>query len=112
MKLDEFLKSPVGKGAIMPGKDIIVGNLNYRLQILLKNKEIKVNIYTDKDFAYYHFLIPTESDDKENEYDVNFVAITGINPPKIAWLKLIGIAIAKHLISFGNNDIENAPDTP
>lgn len=70
MKLDEFLKSPVGKGAIMPGKDIIVGNLNYRLQILLKNKEIKVNIYTDKDFAYYHFLIPTESDDKENEYDV------------------------------------------
>lgn len=70
MKLDEFLKSPAGKGAIIPGKEMILSNLNYRLQILLKNKDIKVNIYTNKEFVYYHFLIPTESEEKENAYDV------------------------------------------
>lgn len=70
MKLDEFLKNPLGKGAIMPGRDLMVDNLNYRLQSLMKRKELKINIYTSGNDVFYHFLIPTESDYKENDYDV------------------------------------------
>ena len=70
MKLQEYLKNPTGKGAIIPGKDLILTNYDYRFQVLTKEKSIKLNIYTDKDVVYYHMLIPTEDDKRENLYDV------------------------------------------
>ena len=48
MKIKEFLNNPVGKGAIVPGKDIILTNLDYRLEVLLKYKKININIYTQE----------------------------------------------------------------
>lgn len=70
MKIDEFLKNPLGKGAIMPGREQILTNLDYRLELLEKNKEITMNIYVDKNDAYYHLIIPSENKDRHNSYDV------------------------------------------
>ena len=44
MKIDEFLKNPVGKGTIIPGKEQLLTNLDYRLEVLQKYKEITMNI--------------------------------------------------------------------
>ena len=54
MKIDEFLRNPVGKGAIIPGRDMLLTNLDYRMQLLEKHKKIEMNIYTNKDDVYYH----------------------------------------------------------
>ena len=70
MKIDEFLRNPLGKGAIIPGRDILLTNLDYRMQLIEKHKEIKMNIYTNKDDVYYHVIIPTENKDRDNSYDV------------------------------------------
>lgn len=70
MKIDEFLKNPMGKGAIIPGRDSHLQVLDYRLELLHKNKDVVMNIYTKGNDVYYHFLIPTESEEKDNTYDV------------------------------------------
>ena len=70
MKLHEYLKNPTGKGAIIPGKDLILTNYDYRFQVLNKKKLIELNIYTNDDVVYYHMLIPTENNNRENAYDV------------------------------------------
>lgn len=70
MKIDDYVKSPAGKGAIIPGRDMILTNWDYRFQLLQKEKEIIVNIYTKKNDVYYHFIIPTENKDKNNTYDI------------------------------------------
>lgn len=70
MKIDEFLKNPVGKGTIIPGKEQILANLDYRLEVLQKYKDITMNIYTDGGDAYYHLIIPSENKDRTNDYDV------------------------------------------
>ena len=70
MKLHEYLKNPTGKGAIIPGKDLILTNYDYRFQVLNKKKLIELNIYTNNDVVYYHMLIPTENNNRENAYDV------------------------------------------
>ncbi len=70
MKIDEFLKNPVGKGTIIPGKEQLLTNLDYRLEVLQKYKEITMNIYTDKGNVYYHLIIPSENKDRTNSYDV------------------------------------------
>ena len=70
MKIDEFLRNPVGKGAIIPGRDMLLTNLDYRMQLLEKHKKIEMNIYTNKDDVYYHLIIPTENKDRDNSYDV------------------------------------------
>lgn len=70
LKIKEFLNNPLGKGATIPGRNIILTNLDYRLQILQKNKKIDLNIYTQDDMVYYHCKIPTESVDRNNYYDV------------------------------------------
>ena len=46
MKIDEFLKNPMGKGAIIPGRDSLLQVLDYRLELMHKNKEVVMNIYT------------------------------------------------------------------
>lgn len=70
MKIKEFLNNPVGKGAIVPGKDIILTNLDYRLEVLLRYKKININVYTQEENVYYHLEIPTESRERENTYDI------------------------------------------
>lgn len=70
MKIKEFLNNPVGKGAIVPGKDIILTNLDYRLDVLLRYKKINIKVYTQEEIVYYHLEIPTESKERENTYDI------------------------------------------
>lgn len=70
MKLEEYLKNPAGKGAIIPGRNLLISNYDYRFQVLLKEKSIDLKIYKDKEVVYYHMLIPTESEQRENLYDV------------------------------------------
>jgi hypothetical protein len=70
MKIDEFMKNPIGKGAFIPGKDQLLTNLDYRFKLLKENKEITMNIYKTKDDVYYHVIIPTETRDRYNDYDV------------------------------------------
>jgi hypothetical protein len=70
MKIDEFLKNPLGKGAIIPGKEDLLRSLDYRLQVLQKHKTIEMNIYTHKKDVYYHLIIPSENKDRDMSYDV------------------------------------------
>ncbi len=70
MILEDFLKHPAGKGAIIPGKDDLLTRLNIRFDFMLDKKGVNVNIYTHKDDVYYHFLIPTETLERNNVYDV------------------------------------------
>lgn len=70
MKIDEFLKNPQGKGAIIPGREQILMNLDYRLDVLQKYKEIVMNIYTTENDAYYHLIIPSENKDRDCSYDI------------------------------------------
>ena len=71
MILEEFLKYPAGKGAIMPGKDELLKVLNIRFDFMLKKRGgIDIKVYTNKDDVYYHFLIPTETLERNNVYDV------------------------------------------
>ena len=70
MKIDEFLKNAGNKGSIIPGKEQLLINLNYRLELLEKYKKIEMHIYTDKNNVFYHLIIPTENKDRENSYDV------------------------------------------
>lgn len=72
MKIDDYIKHPAGKGAIIPGKDIIITNWDYRFELLQKNKEdeLTCSIYTNGTNVYYHFIIPTENKDRKNTYDI------------------------------------------
>lgn len=70
MKIHEYLNNPAGKGAIIPGKNLILTNYDYRFQVLTKEKSIELKIYTNNEDVFYHMLIPTESDKRENKYDV------------------------------------------
>jgi hypothetical protein len=70
MKIDEFLKNPMGKGAIIPGKDTMLTSLDYRLKVLQDHKDIDMQIYTRGKDVYYHFIMPTENKDRDNTYDV------------------------------------------
>ena len=70
MKIDEFLKNPQGKGAIIPGKEQILMNLDYRMQVLEKYKDITMKIYKDTKDVYYHLIIPSENKDREMDYDI------------------------------------------
>ena len=68
IKLQDFMKNPQGKGANMPGRDMLLANLDYRFERM--RDKIKMNIYTDKQVVYYHIIIPTEAEDRTNDYDV------------------------------------------
>lgn len=70
MKIEEYIKNPAGKGAIIPGRNLLLSNYDYRFQVLSKEKSISLNIYIDKEVVYYHMLIPTESENRNNIYDV------------------------------------------
>jgi len=78
MNIDEFLKNPVGKGAVIPGKNSLLKDLDNRYTQLINRHEFEINIYKKKDKFFFHFIIMTEDPDRENTYDV----IIGFYPTK------------------------------
>ena len=70
MKIQEYMKNPAGKGAVIPGKDMFIQNFDYRYQVLSKEKEFELNIYTQGNEVFYHILVPSEGKYRENKYDV------------------------------------------
>ena len=64
------MKNPAGKGAVIPGKDMFIQNFDYRFQVLSKDKDFELNIYTQGQDVFYHILVPSESPYRENKYDV------------------------------------------
>lgn len=76
MSLDEYLHNPAGKGsnAIM-SRDLIMRNLEHRFNEIQSNKEPKKRfshtLLRDGRGSYYvHIIVPTESKERENTYDV------------------------------------------
>ena len=70
MNINDYLKHPAGKGAVIPGREMILDRYNYRYQVLNKNKHIDMKVYINKNEVYYHLIIPSESEFKENTYDI------------------------------------------
>lgn len=70
MNIYEYLDNPLGKGAILPGKNFILDDYNKRFIDLVMNNKIEYQILTKDDDYYFHILIPTESDERDNTYDV------------------------------------------
>lgn len=70
MNIYEYLDNPLGKGAILPGKNFILDDYNRRFSKLVMSKGIKYQILTKDDDYYFHVIIPTEDDERDNTYDV------------------------------------------
>lgn len=69
MNIRQYLDNPMGKGAIIPGKQMILEDFNRRYNTLTNNKSIQCKIYNNKDIYYFHLIIPSESE-RDNNYDV------------------------------------------
>jgi uncharacterized protein YwgA len=86
----EFIDNPMGKGSnAIPSRNLIKNDLNQRMHKMLteKKKKFVLDIYDDKGDYYFHFLIPSESVDRHNTYDV-----------------------VLHFSTDGNDDLKNDPD--
>lgn len=70
MNIREYMKNPAGKGAVIPGREALLEIFNRRYITMCKTKPIQLNVYTDKEIVYYHILITTEADNRDNTYDV------------------------------------------
>lgn len=70
MNIHEYMDNPLGKGATIPGKHFILEDYNTRFHKLVTNKDMKLNVFTSGNRYIFHFLIPTESDNRDNTYDV------------------------------------------
>ena len=69
MNIRQYLDNPMGKGAIIPGKQAIIEDLNKRYNELIKEKKIENTIYQDGNDYIFHLIIPSESE-RDNTYDV------------------------------------------
>lgn len=69
MNIREYLDNPMGKGAIIPGKQAIITDYNARFDKLLENNKFSIKIYNDKDVYYFHVIQESESE-RENDYDI------------------------------------------
>lgn len=69
MNIKQYLDNPMGKGAIIPGKQMILEDLNKRYNKLISEKEIQCIGYKNGDNYLYHLIIPSESE-RDNTYDV------------------------------------------
>lgn len=85
MTLEEFLKNPAGKGSnAIVGRELILQDLEDRYYRLLERKDRKRQFKhrtfynKEKDTYYVHVLVPTESSERENNYDVLVV----FSPPE------------------------------
>ena len=70
MNIKDFMKNPAGKGAVIPGRDMIIDRFNYRYGLLIKKKPFDVTIYKVKDDVLYHVIVTTEAEERWNTYDV------------------------------------------
>lgn len=71
--LQEFVNNPMGRGSnAIPSRNLIKDDLNRRFSSLfgVKEKKISLTIYRDKDDYYFHLIIPSESKERKNTYDV------------------------------------------
>lgn len=70
MNIMEYLDNPLGKGAILPGKNFIIDDYNRRFMNLVMDNKITYKILTSGDEYFIHLLISTESKERDNNYDV------------------------------------------
>lgn len=69
MNIKQYLDNPMGKGAIIQGKQFIIDDLNKRYEKLLLDKKFEVESFKDGDNYIFHIKVPSESE-RENTYDV------------------------------------------
>lgn len=79
MTIEDYLNNPAGVGAaVIPNKELIRGDLTKRFEDLYSKKQgsFNGNVYKDGSNYFIHVVIPSESNEKENTYDVviKFVA--------------------------------------
>lgn len=70
MNIMEYLDNPLGKGAILPGKNFIIDDYNRRFMNLVMDNKISHKILTSGDEYFIHLIISTESKERDNNYDV------------------------------------------
>lgn len=69
MDIRQYLDNPMGKGAIIQGKQLILDDLDKRFEKLKNDKEIESDVYKDGDNYIFHVKLPSESE-RDNTYDV------------------------------------------
>lgn len=69
MNIREYLDNPMGKGAIIPGKQAIISDYDARFKKLIEDNKFSIKIYKDKDDYYFHIIQGSESE-RGNDYDV------------------------------------------
>ena len=69
MDIRQYLDNPMGKGAIIQGKQLIIDDLNKRFDKLKTDKEFKCDIFKDGNTYIFHVKVPSESE-RDNDYDV------------------------------------------
>ena len=69
--MDEYLRNPNGRGAVMPGLVALKADYDNRFNQLMETKpgSFKITMYSDKNVLYAHMKIPSESYDSI-AYDV------------------------------------------
>lgn len=70
MNIKQFLNNPTGKGSVIPGKGAILNDLDRRYRNLTSRNDFDVNIYLNKNNVYFHILVLTEDEERDNTYDV------------------------------------------
>ena len=70
MNIKEYMKNPAGKGAVIPGRESIMYAYEGRYNTMMKTKPIELRVYRDADVYYFHLVLITESEERENTYDV------------------------------------------
>lgn len=97
MNIYEYMENPLGKGATIPGKQFIIEDYNNRFFKLIENKKIEVKIFTTGNTYYYHFIMPTESDKRDNTYDI-IIKLHSDNK-----LSLVDKSVANYDVAFFSN---------
>lgn len=97
MNINQYMENPLGKGATIPGKQFIIDDYERRFHALVMDKTIELNIFTTGNTYYYHFIIPTESQKRDNTYDV-VIKLYSDNK-----LSLIDKSLANYDIAFFSN---------
>lgn len=69
MDIRQYLDNPMGKGAIIQGKQLIIDDLDKRFEKLNTDKKIESDVYKDGNNYIFHIKLPSESE-RDNTYDV------------------------------------------
>lgn len=69
--IKDFMDNPMGKGSTaIVSRQLIKDDLTKRFRDLTGRKKISLKTYKHKDDFYFHFIIPSESTERNNTYDV------------------------------------------